>query len=64
MLVGVNGLLALEAIDKQLLDGLLQKAIKLEGSGDRLVLVCEHSHLACRDVCSISKSSPPSAVGG
>lgn len=33
MLVGVNGLLALEAIDKDLLNGLLQKAIKLEGSG-------------------------------
>lgn len=33
VLVGVNGLLALEAIDRTLLDGLLQKAIKLEGSG-------------------------------
>lgn len=33
VLVGVNGLLALEAIDRDLLNGLLQKAIKLEGSG-------------------------------
>jgi hypothetical protein len=33
VLVGVNGLLALEAIDRDLLDGLLQKAIRLEGSG-------------------------------
>lgn len=32
VLVGVNGLLALEAIDRDLLDGLLQKAIRLEGS--------------------------------
>lgn len=32
VLVGVNGLLALEAIDKQLLQGLLDKSIKLEGS--------------------------------
>lgn len=33
VLVGVNGLLALEAIDKQMLQGLLEKAIRLEGSG-------------------------------
>jgi hypothetical protein len=33
VLVGVNGLLALEAIDQQMLQGLLEKAIKLEGSG-------------------------------
>lgn len=37
VLVGVNGLLALEAIDKQLLDGLLQQAIRLEGSGATVV---------------------------
>lgn len=36
VLVGVNGLLALGAIDKQLLQGLLQKAIRLEGSGTAL----------------------------
>lgn len=34
VLVGLNGLLALEAIDKALLQGLLDKAIKLEGSGE------------------------------
>lgn len=34
VLVGVNGLLALEAIDHQLLEGLLAKAIRLEGSGE------------------------------
>lgn len=38
MLVGVNGLLALEAIDKQMLQGLLDKSIRLEGSGRPLLL--------------------------
>lgn len=33
VLVGVNGLLALEAIDKSLVDALLAKAIALDGSG-------------------------------
>lgn len=36
VLVGVNGLLALEAIDKQMLQGLLDKSIRLEGSGNAL----------------------------
>jgi hypothetical protein len=34
ILVGVNGLKALQAIDPVLLDGLLAKATKLEGSGE------------------------------
>jgi hypothetical protein len=33
ILVGVNGLKALQAIDPVLLDGLLAKATKLKGSG-------------------------------
>lgn len=33
VLVGVNGLLALEAIDPAMLEGLLNKSIKLDGSG-------------------------------
>lgn len=39
VLVGVNGLLALEAIDKALLQGLLDKSIKLEGSGKQTLAV-------------------------
>jgi hypothetical protein len=38
VLVGVNGLLALEAIDKQMLQGLLDKSIRLEGSGNASLL--------------------------
>ncbi len=33
VMVGVNGLLALEAVDQQMLQGLLEKAIKLEAAG-------------------------------
>lgn len=40
ILVGVNGLKALQAIDPQLLDGLLAKATKLEGSGALQNLAC------------------------
>jgi 2-polyprenyl-6-methoxyphenol hydroxylase-like FAD-dependent oxidoreductase len=34
ILVGINGLKALKAIDPAMLDDLLSKAIKLEGSGE------------------------------
>jgi hypothetical protein len=39
VLVGVNGLLALEAIDPSLVQGLLDKAITLEGSGELPLLL-------------------------
>jgi hypothetical protein len=42
ILVGVNGLKALQAIDPVLLDGLLGKATKLEGSGE-----CYFCMLSC-----------------
>jgi hypothetical protein len=40
ILVGVNGLKALQAIDPVLLDGLLAKATKLEGSGEWYYVTC------------------------